>query len=447
MEINVNNPVISTEGKITADIFCKELNAYSKVEIDFSDLLAFASSASYNNSVDLFLISSFVYGVDRFIDRHTYSTDGWSRELRVTFPVYNLQSWNSSATSLEKLLSFLTGDYWQVSFSLNSLQFDSVSMPINYNKPFSQVNLFSGGLDSLIGAIDFLKTNPTKKLLLVSHFDPNMSARQEQIRLRDKLSLQYPAGFDFIPSVSVGLHFSQVEKEKTFRSRSFLFIGIAVLIANHQSLPIIVPENGTVSLNYPLSASRRSACSTRTTHPTFLTYVRNLLNQLGLSDKVDNCYEFKTKGEMVRKCKDPDLLKAIVGLSHSCGKSGHTANWTYKDKNHCGVCMPCIYRQAALQDFNDPTGYGNEINKQYTGRIRNTPFLMSKQGQDFNACLDFLRKDLKLEEIRNELLINGVLDLDKLDKYVKLIERSRTELKDWIKKAGNAHIKNKAGLS
>jgi hypothetical protein len=41
------------------------------------------------------------------------------------------------------------------------------------NSQFENVSLFSGGLDSLIGIVDYFKANPSKKLLLVSHYDSN----------------------------------------------------------------------------------------------------------------------------------------------------------------------------------------------------------------------------------------------------------------------------------
>ncbi len=443
MKINIEIPTIDNEYWVSSKIQCPELNASGEVNIQFSDLLPFATN---KRAVDLFFLASFIYGIDRFIDRHTHSEDGWSRKLEIKIPVYDLQAWKEAAKVLEELLSFLTGDYWSVSFYKNNLTLPSENIPDDLNVKFKQVNLFSGGLDSLIGAIDFLSENPTKKLLVVSHFDPHISARSEQTTLRGKLIEKYPNNFYFIPSVSVSLGYSSIEKEKTFRSRSLLFISIATLVADHQNLPILVPENGTVSLNFPLSTSRRSACSTRTTHPTFLNKVKELLTCLELNAKVENRYDLMTKGEMVDGCKDLPYLKEIVDISNSCGKRGHRANWTYGDRSHCGVCMPCIYRQASLQNITDKSGYGNSINKKFTGRNRQTPFLLSKQGQDFAACLLFLKKKLSEEDIRTELLINGVRDFDKIDDYVELVKRTRNELKKWIKKIAEQPVKVKAGI-
>lgn len=126
-----------------------------------------------------------------------------------------------------------------------------------------------------------MKSNPQQKILLVSHYDSHMSAGPEQKNLVEKLLQKYPGCFHALPSVGVSPAFKG-RSEKTFRSRSLLFLGIAVLTGNPQQLPVIVPENGTVSLNFPLSASRRSACSTRTTHPAFIDGVNELLVAIGI---------------------------------------------------------------------------------------------------------------------------------------------------------------------
>lgn len=94
------------------------------------------------DAVDLFLLSTFVYGIDRFIDRHSFSVDGWSRKLEVKFPVYNLSKWNGLNVKMEELLSFLTGDYWRISFYKNKLNIPLIKKPHGLKSIFKQVNLF-----------------------------------------------------------------------------------------------------------------------------------------------------------------------------------------------------------------------------------------------------------------------------------------------------------------
>lgn len=444
--VTIENPVLDTNGKLKAkinSIISPVLKINGEIHLNFHDLIPFANN-SEKKVVDFLLISSYVYAIDRFVNRHENSVDGWSRELEVTLPVYEVDLWSGNSIHLEDCLSFLTGDYWKVNFIPLTLVIPKLTIEAKYNLKFSQVNLFSGGLDSLIGAIDFLETG--SNLLLVSHYDPQMHGpKNDQKKLYDVLLKEYENRVVKVPSVEMYLKAPKVNTEKTFRSRSLLFLGISVLVAQFQKCSIAVPENGTVSLNYPLSSSRRSACSTRTTHPSFIIKIRKLLGLLGINNNIFNPYEDKTKGEMVRNSSNYVLLKSIVEQSNSCGKRGHVANWTETvGKTHCGICMPCIYRQASLFEIIDKTPYGNTINKTTYGK-NDKPFFESKQSQDLAACLSFLKKDISLSQIKNELLINGVTNLSKINDYVALVERSRLELRQWFEREGKKEIKKRLG--
>ncbi len=413
----------------------------SLLSINLDELLPFMNCVS-KDVYDFFIISASVYGIDRFIERKSNSVDGWSREISVSFPIHNLALWNSCKEDLEKLLSFLTGDYWSISFRQENSTLPTTTLKSNYAGVFEQVNLFSGGLDSLIGAIDFLKLNPTKKILFASQYDSQMHGpKGDQNKLIPKLQTLYSLQFEFIPSVEVFLKESELARETTFRSRSILFIGLALVAAQAtKTSKIIVPENGTVSLNYPLSSSRRSSCSTRTTHPFVIETVSSIWKKLSISTEIENPYEFKTKGEMVSDCSDKSSLLSLIKDSNSCGKRGHRAHWKIKDADHCGVCMPCVYRQAALKDVVDKSTYGNSINDLFPVKEKR------KMAQDINSMLEHLSKRLNDQEIKQELIINGVKNLTKLNKYVGVVSRTRDELTNWVKKVGNSYVKNKASV-
>lgn len=448
IKVTVENPVLDANGKLKARInsrISSVLNINGVIHLNLHDLIPFASN-SEKKVVDFMLISSYVYAIDRFINRHENSLDGWSRELEVTLPVHEVDLWSGNSNYLEDCLSFLTGDYWKVNFTQLALTIPKAKIESDYNLKFSQVNLFSGGLDSLIGAIDFLEKEEESNLLLVSHYDRQMRGpKKDQEKLYDKLLKNYPNRVVRVPSVEMFLNAPGINTEKTFRSRSLLFLGIATLVSQFQKCNIAVPENGTVSLNYPLSASRRSSCSTRTTHPSFIIKILTLFDSLGIKNNIFNPYDDKTKGEMVKECRNSSLLQSVVEESNSCGKRGHVASWTLRDgKTHCGLCMPCIYRQAALFETIDKTPYGNTINKKTYGK-NDRPFFDSKQSQDLAACLSFLKKDISSSQIKNELLINGVNNLSKINDYVALVERSRLELRQWFEREGKKEIKRRLG--
>lgn len=411
----------------------------STISVDYKTLLPFAISV--NSEIrDFFFITCSVYGIDRFVNRKLHSVDGWSRELRISLPVSDVKIWKDIKIDLQQLFSFLTGDYWQIDFYESDFINPEIDLPINFKEEYKQVNLFSGGLDSLIGAVDFLSDHSKDKVLFTSHYDPHMKGpKSDQDDLLNLLTNQYKDKFDKVPSIKVTLSQTSTTKETTFRSRSILFIGIALLVSQGKGVcDIIVPENGSVSLNYPLSSSRRTSCSTRTTHSFVIDKVNLILSKLNILSNISNPYEFMTKGEMMNNCKDLKFLKKIIKFSNSCGKRGHRAHWENKQATHCGVCMPCVYRQASLIKYKDPSTYGLTINSLI-------PF-KDKKSQDIAICLDFLKKDINKDDIKTELIINGVKNINKLDMYVDVVWRTRIELSKWINKNGNSVIKSKAGL-
>ena len=175
-----------------------------------------------------------------------------------------------------------------------------------------------------------------------------------------------------------------------------------------------------------MTPSRRSSCSTRTTHPHFLSSFQSVLDKLGLNHQVVNKYQLDTKGEMVSNCANLDLLLKTYPLSCSCGKRG-----TRKDirdnghVSHCGVCMPCIYRRAALHKIKIREIVGTDIFHSIKRPITSIP--------DMPALISYLSRNLNLRDIELGLLENGPLPLDKLNIYAQVVMRTRNELKEWIK--------------
>ena len=335
------------------------------------------------------------------------------------------------------MLSFLTGDYWNCNFVGNVLVEYPKFKPNTYYDNITQVNLFSGGLDSLIGAIDYVANNPNGKLYLSSHYDSYMTGpKTDQSRVRKELlkiygkSIVYREGVCITPGLS---------KETSCRSRSFVFIALANIIATYAKCDVVIPENGSVSLNFPLSRSRRAACSTRTTHPIFLSQFQTLLVKLELSAKVYNPYEFYTKGEMVMNCANKDFLIKTLPLSNSCGKRNmHQHMYDDSHATHCAHCMPCMYRKAATTEIKDLTRYGNKIQ---------TIFLKKSNvvSDDFYAMLDFLKKNLSRDEIKRELYIAGMAGFRDLDSYIDLVIRTRAELSDMLRNENSRLINQYMG--
>jgi hypothetical protein len=230
------------------------------------------------------------------------------------------------------MLKVLTGDYWTLNFIDGG-----VARPDGKPQPLDRdcVSLLSGGLDSLIGGIDLVATG--RKPLFVSQLAHEDSDRQ-------RTYARVLGGGDTHMQWSHGISFGGAREPST-RGRSLAFYGFAILAASRIASPsvqVFIPENGFICINPPLVPGRVSSLSTRTTHPLFISMLQQLLEGIGLDIKLELPYRFKTKGEMLRDCKDPALLSRWASDSTSCGRFR-----TYNRK-HCGRCVPCMIRKSAF---------------------------------------------------------------------------------------------------
>ncbi len=407
----------------------------TSVDIDMAVLSFFVGKIS-SYLLDLFYLSTVVYGIDRAISRHLCSIDGWSRELKVTMKLQHSELFEAHKDLIDRMLSFLTGDIWAIDYEHVDIPAMRVANLPELDGDYGQVNLFSGGMDSFIGAIDYLAAPHQGKLCLISHYDHKMKGPlEDQNNALDALD-SYAGDFFHLPSVAV---FPISSNEKTCRSRSFVFIAIASLVASYKQIKIVVPENGSVSLNFPLSPSRRAACSTRTTHVLFVNQLKDLLASLGSSTIIENPYEFDTKGAMVRNCKNQELLLTTVDKTNSCGKRNMKQHMTDTTATHCGRCMPCMYRRAALTRYQDSTTYGDTLEQLFHDK--------GERSDDFFAMINFLRLNMSDDDIRRELRIAGLGRLNTFERYVQLVKETRAELKAMILAQDNCDdVKRYVGL-
>lgn len=385
----------------------------------------------------MLFLSAIVYAIDRSVKRDKYSIDGWSREFDADILIPHSAIFQQNKEKIDSLLSFLTGDYWKCNFvEVATIRYPKYKA-CSYFEGITQVNLFSGGLDSLIGAIDYMAINPGGRLFLSSHYDSDMNGpNSDQEKLKAHFAHEYPNNYIQLPAILVK---PRLSVETSCRSRSFMFISLALIVAVYSNCNIIIPENGSVSLNFPLSASRRASCSTRTTHPVFIRSFQELLRLFGFSTRLINPYEKQTKGEMVANCANKNFLLRIVADSNSCGKRGmHQFFYDNHYATHCGHCMPCMYRKASLIGENDKTTYGNKFSTLFFKKG-------DKVAEDFYSMLDFLKKDYTRNQIIRELNIAGMSSFSDIDDYIDLVFRTRTELSNMLKADKNPVIDNYMG--
>jgi len=123
-----------------------------------------------------------------------------------------------------------------------------------------------------------------------------------------------------------------------------------------------VPENGWISLNPPLTLNRLGSLSTRTTHPWVLEEIAALWRAAGLAQELRNPYLSLTKGEMVSRCRAPELLAKLAPRTVSCARPV-AGRWRRQTWQACGYCYPCLVRRAALHCLEADRGedYGVDV--------------------------------------------------------------------------------------
>ena len=325
------------------------------------DQLSARSLRPTDTALDLGLLAATVTAADTRISRAGESQDSWTREIDLYVPVCNLDLWETAGDLIVRMLNFLTGDHWRIFFRVRHRDYQQIIEPgTKLARPaFDGVCLFSGGLDSFVGAIDLLAggANP----LFVSHYwDPSTGSQKI---CAERLGSVYG---DFAPRhvrARVGFPVGLVrdsESEKTTRGRSFLFFALAALAASSlgRDTTVHVPENGLISLNVPLDPLRVGAWSTHTTHPFYMARWADLSRRLGLAITWQNPYRFQTKGEMLSACANGPFLHHHLHETISCSSIAKV-RWKKLSPKHCGHCVPCLIRRGAIMHAfgSDPTPY------------------------------------------------------------------------------------------
>lgn len=436
----------------------------TKLKFNMDALWAFSQDTE-SVAFDFLVISMIVYNVDRAINRLQFSNVGWCRNLNVMgIPVRNLQAMNNGKSHLESAINFLTGDDWSLDFTQAEVYDYTPDVARNYNRnEYEKVALFSGGLDSLIGFVDEAYTlSPGKKILLISHMELGKE-RNDQSKILGYCAKHgiYDSKYDQLllnAGLKIGSWNLPTKSESTFRSRSLLFFaaGIYAAFSIGEHVNLIVPENGTISINIPLDPGRRSSCSTRTTHPTFIKKLELALADMGISNRFYNPYRLKSKADMMIDCFRSDAKKVILeqlyDLSCSCAKRGHNFYWDKSSNeirggkiSHCGMCLPCIYRRVALDavGLDDAGRVGTDVFNGVRYDLNNS---MQKSSRDFRALLSFLKSRNNPVYIKQELMLNGIYERQELNEYLTLAIHSYDQVKDWINRNGSEDIKRKAGI-
>lgn len=296
---------------------------------------------------DLLTVAVSIFAADLAFTREP--RENLVRAIELFIPVVNYQAFERLKPELTHILWILTHDTWRINFTQKE------GIPegkLHWPEKKGRTLLFSGGLDSLAGAVDFLHETGPKNLLLASHQTANNVTRNSQNALIAYLTksfgkinktclktrLQNTATFPF-PTDN--------NREETQRARSFMFLAIGAIASRRSGFGELVAlaENGQMAIHLPLTAARIGAFSTHTAHPNFIAESQHFFSSLlNFQLTVTNPYLYKTKSEVVRRLTKEH--REAIPLSCSCwrGVRVSTANI-----NHCGQCVPCLIRRISLE--------------------------------------------------------------------------------------------------
>jgi 7-cyano-7-deazaguanine synthase in queuosine biosynthesis len=287
------------------------------------------------------------------------------------------------------------------------------------------VCLFSGGLDSYVGAIDLLATHTN--VALVGHYGNKRDQEAVFEALKPSYDAQMlPFWFYLVPP--------KIDKdqmvESTMRARSLLFLslGTAVAAALSPGARLYVPENGLISLNIPLTFGRAGSHSTRTTHPHTISLFRDLLAALGVSVSVLTPYRFLTKGEMLRNCRDQEALKTGVHSTMSCSSPQAGRFHGRPLGQHCGYCVPCIIRRSALH------AVGLDTEPHHIDVLDPSIGPATAAGSDKRAFLMAIARLHQMTPLQliSELLSAGPVDRHEIDDLAAVFTRGLEEVERFL---------------
>ncbi len=295
---------------------------------------------------DLLTVASGIFAADLAIKREERELN--IRSIQLEIEVVNFHAFERIKNDLTYALNVLSKDNWEIIF--HSKKGNSTN-EMEWIKNEGYVLLFSGGLDSMCAAYEFMRDN--KPLVLVSHNTLGNhaveDAQQNVLKiLTDKFSLKTPHFGIRVFGRNKDSHSfpTDNERENSQRTRSFLFVTLGALIARRcrYNKVLFMAENGQFAIHLPLNQSRIGPFSTHTADPEFLSRAELIFKVLLNNDDflIFNPYLYKTKAEVLSVLSE-DVFKKVPN-SVSCWKASRNV-----EKLHCGECIPCISRRIACE--------------------------------------------------------------------------------------------------
>jgi len=412
-------PDVRTELKIST--FGRSQN----VTIKISDISERLSTKIPDRWVDLLEIAVYVYGADQLVTRGGSGVPNlggkWSRQFHFCIPVRDIKFWSTPNVQdvLKDTLDFLSDDSYSFHFFKgNNLppleEYLELAQPGRTYHEADSVMLFSGGLDSLAGAVQEMIAD-SKRVVVVNHRSTGKLAGPTQdlvTLLGSKAEQKEPI---FVP---VWANKKNPSRDFNQRTRSFIYAALAATVSSLFGLfSIRFYENGVTSINLPITEQVIGSRASRSTHPRVIAGYTQLFSLIAEKDfKVETPFIWKIKADIVSligeyNCQD------LIPHTRSCN---HPIKAT-KGKYHCGVCSQCIDRRFAtlasgLVEFDPADKYKVDL---FTGSI--------PEGKDRTMAESMVRLAQTIKELTDEQLLTKYPELNHIYQYLDIESYRATE--------------------
>ena len=357
--------------------------------------------------LDLLEIAAYMFAGDRSTSRGSRISveyQRWARNLHFVIRVRDHAFWSEPTVqdALKSALCFATGDQgYEFTFQPGyttppTSLFDRKDFQVKTTAGLS-IMLFSGGIDSLAGAVQRLRESDDR-ICLVSHSSQGGTIRTQR-GLVGALRQAYP---ERVSHYQFRTHLQVIRaREESQRTRPFLYgsIAFAIAMAFGQERFFIF-ENGVTSLNFARREDLLNARASRTTHPQTVGRLASLFSTIAEQTfTIESPFIWNTKTEVVDYLKASghgQLLPSSVSCSHTFNARTHAT--------HCGECFQCLDRRigvygAAADDFDNASLYATDII---------TASISSQEGK--TTVVDYLRQAANFSNWNQGYFYNQSLD-------------------------------------
>jgi 7-cyano-7-deazaguanine synthase in queuosine biosynthesis len=307
---------------------------------------------------DLLDVAMALYVADRLVRRSPGKEidpqgQAQGREFSLVLPVREVGRWQNPELQQALVLAIeaYTGDGWSFEFTQRAFMDTPEQGMFAIDRPEHPfVGLFSGGLDSLAGAVNqLLDPKFDTGIFAVATSNSRLAATQlltlsslsAIVPGKSILPVRFDHDFNPITSESVNEH----NQEKSQRARGFLFAALGAVVTQMAGVNALhVYENGVGAINLGYTGASLGLDHTRAMNPFAIERMQTFISTLlGRDFQIVNRSLWKTKGEMCLELKRAGFADLAAQTMSCDGFSAVRATPV-----QCGRCTSCLLRRVSL---------------------------------------------------------------------------------------------------